>query len=406
MHTLQGMPDQGPRPTARRRRRLAIVAVALASALAGAAVAGSGSESQDDASAASPRTVESARKVAPTVLERSTRTARRLKLGQLAGQRLIVGVPGTNIPRGLRKMITRGETAGVILFADNFPSRAAGRRLVRRLQAIPRPFSLRAPLLITIDQEGGLVKRIDGAPAVSAAEMGRRGAAYSRQQGRLTGRNLRNVGANVNLAPVLDVGRPGGDISETNRAFGSSAAAVGATALPFAQGLRSAGVAATAKHFPGLGAVQINTDFAAQTIDLPKRTLRRVDQAPYRDFIAAGGELIMLSTAIYPAYSSRPAAFSREIATAELRRRLGFKGVTITDAMGTVAVNEFSGPAQATILAARAGVDLLLYTDYKSAQRARKALVRKLVDGKLKRARSNQAVGRILALREGLTDRP
>lgn len=341
----------------------------------------------------------------PTPLQRARRTATRLKPAQLAGQRLIVGVPGTSIPPALRGMIRRGETAGVILFADNLPSRAAGQRLIRRLQAIPRPAGLDDPLLVTIDQEGGLVKRIGGAPAVSAAEMARRGPAYSRRQGQLTGRNLGNLGANVNLAPVLDVGRPGGDIAETDRAFGSSAATVIKTALPFAKGLRSAGVAATAKHFPGLGAVHLNTDFAAQTIDLPKRTLRRVDQAPYRDFIAAGGELVMLSTAIYPAYSSRPAAFTRAIVTGELRRRLGFKGVTITDAMGTVAVNEFSGPNQAAILAARAGVDLLLYTDFGAAQQVRKALVGKLAAGKLKRAEAEQAVARVLALRGRLAAR-
>lgn len=388
-----------------RRRQLAIAAIAIVAAITGAAVASSGGGNQGRADTGIPAGTKSedastSAARAPSLLTQMTQTARRLKPGQLAGQRLITGLPGTSIPPGLRRMIARGHTAGVILFADNIPSRAAGRRLVERLQAIPRPRRLQQPLLVTIDQEGGLVKRIDGAPAASAAEMGRRGPAYSRRQGRLTGRNLRNLGANVNLAPVLDVGRPGGDISDTDRAFGSTAAAVRRTALAFADGLRATGVAATAKHFPGLGAVRMNTDFAAQTVNLPLRTLRRVDQAPYRDFIASGGDLIMLSTAIYPAYSDRPAAFSRKIVTGELRNRLGFKGVTITDAMGTVAVNEFSGPAQATILAAQAGVDLLLYTDYRAAQRAHKTLLRKLAEGKLKRPQFVRSAGRILALRE------
>lgn len=395
------MVRQVPNRSLKRRRRLVVITLALLAALVGA-VLGSGHDRAPQAHL-NPASSAALDPRPPGPQAQARRVARGLRLGQLAGQRLIAGVPGTTIPPALRQMITRGEIAGVILFADNFPSRAAGRRLIRRLQAIPRPKGLRSPLLITIDQEGGLVKRIDGAPAVSAAEMGRRGPTYSRRQGRLTGRNLRNVGVNVNLAPVLDVGRAGGDIAKTDRAFGTTAVAVARTALPFAQGLRSSGVAATAKHFPGLGAVSHNTDFAAQTIDLPKRTLRRVDQAPYRDFIAAGGELVMLSTAIYPAYSRRPAAFSPEIVTRELRRRLGFRGVTITDAMGTVAVNEFSGPAQATVLAARAGVDLLLYTDYRSAQRARKTLVAKLAEGKLKRAQSIQAVTRVLTLRQRLS---
>ncbi len=102
-----------------------------------------------------------------------------------------------------------GRVAGVVLFADNFPSRAAGRRLIAGLQAIRRPPALRDPLLVMIDQEGGLVKRVGGAPTASAAEMGARGGAFSREQGRRTAANLRELGVNVDLAPVLDVARPG-----------------------------------------------------------------------------------------------------------------------------------------------------------------------------------------------------
>ena len=82
----------------------------------------------------------------------------------------------------------------MILFSDNLPSRSAGRRLIARLQHVPRPKGVRDPLLVMIDQEGGLVKRIGGAPKASAEVMGARGPGFSRRQGRLTGRNLRNLG--------------------------------------------------------------------------------------------------------------------------------------------------------------------------------------------------------------------
>ena len=96
--------------------------------------------------------------------------------------------------------------------------------------------------------------------------------------------------------------------------------------MPFASGLQSGGVAATGKHFPGLGDASLNTDDAVQRIGLSRQALRRVDAAPYRAFVAAGGELVMLSTAIYPAFSPRPAAFSAAIAAGRvlrLRHRLG-----------------------------------------------------------------------------------
>ena len=252
------------------------------------------------------------------------------------------------------------------------------------------------------DQEGGLVKRLDGPPDASAAAMGARGAAYSREQGRLTGESLGGAGVNVDLAPVLDVARPGGTIAATERGFGSTAAAVAATAIPFAEGLREAGVAATAKHFPGFGAARANTDFAVERVGLSKATLRRVDEAPYRRFVAAGGELVMLSTAIYPALSSQPAAFSRAVARGELRGRLGFEGVSITDALETVAVRDFGGPAEAGLAAARAGVDLLLFTEPRAAARARGALLRGLRSNALSRAPFEVSVGRVLRLRHRL----
>jgi len=365
-----------------RRRRLAALAI-LTGLAAGAFAFGA---TLGDGSAPAPR---------PSV---ASTLAPRL----LAGERLIAGVPGTGISPKLKAAIRRGELAGVVLFAASFPSRAAGRRLIRELQRIKRPKALRSPLLIMVDQEGGQVKRVPGAPTASAQEMGQSGPAFSRRQGRRTARDLRGVGVNVDLAPVLDVGRPGGDIAATERAFGATARRVAATAVPFAQALQAGGVAATAKHFPGFGAARENTDFAVQRIGLSKRKLRAVDEAPYRRFIAAGGDLVMLSTAIYPAFSPKPAAFARPLATGELRGRLGFEGVSVTDALQTVAVAHFGGPRKAALAAARAGTDLLLFTDLSAAASARRALVAKLRAGRLDRAEFEASVERVLALREGL----
>jgi beta-N-acetylhexosaminidase len=332
----------------------------------------------------------------------SPSAASRLTAPQLVGQRIVLGFAGNRVPGAVRRTIGEGGAAGVVLFADNLPSRAAARNLIAELEAIPHPPGLRDPLLVMTDQEGGQVKRLDGPPDASAAAMAAAGAAYSREQGRAAGGSLRELGINVDLAPVLDVARAGGAIARTERAFGASAAAVAETAVPFARGLREAGVAATAKHFPGFGAARANTDFSVQRIALSRSELRRVDQAPYRPFIAAGGELVMLSTAIYPAFSPRPAAFSRAIATGELRRRLGFEGVSITDALETVAVRDFGGPAQAGLAAAEAGTDLLLFTAPGPAARARGALLRGLRSGALPRAAFEESVGRVLRLRHRL----
>jgi len=327
------------------------------------------------------------------------RPAESLSLKQLAGERIVTGLGGTSISPALRAAIREGKVAGVVLFAANFPSRAAGRRLIARLQSIPRPAKLRDPLLIMVDQEGGEVKRLGGAPTASAREMGARGTAFSARQGRLTAANLRDVGVNVDLAPVLDVERPGGTIAETERSFGASAARVSATAIPFAKALQDGGIAATGKHFPGFGAARENTDFSVERIDLSKHELRTVDEKPYAAFAAAGGKLVMLSTAVYPALSEDPAAFTRSIATGELRNRLGFAGVSITDSLETPAVEHFGGSGRAAVAGARAGVDLLLFAHLGPAQAAWRALVAKLHAGALDREEFEAAAERVLELR-------
>lgn len=364
-----------------RRRKVALVALALLAIGAFACGATLGDET-----AAPPK---------PDLAET-------LSAQQLAGERIIVGLPGTSISKGLRAAIGAGRVAGVVLFAENFPSRAAGKRLIARLQGIERPPKLRDPLLIMVDQEGGLVKRVSGAPTVSAQEMGARGADFSARQARATAVNLRELGINVDLAPVLDVGRPGGVIAETERSFGSTAAKVEATAIPFAKALQAGGVAATAKHFPGFGAATENTDFSVERIDLSKEDLRAIDEKPYRAFAAAGGKLVMLSTAIYPAFSDRPAAFTRAIATGELRKRLGFQGVSITDALETPAVEDFGGTAKVAVAGARAGADLLLYARLGPAERAWKALVSKLRAGRFDREEFEESAQRVLDLRSAM----
>jgi beta-N-acetylhexosaminidase len=362
----------------RRRIALGVLACAAAGAFAFGATLGDGAapESEDVATTLSPRL--------------------------LAGERIVVGLSGTEVSPRLRAAIRRGKIAGVVLFAANFPSRAAGRRLIRQLQGIRRPPGLRDPLLIMVDQEGGQVKRVHGAPTTSAAEMGARGAAFSARQGRRTAANLRDLGINVDLAPVLDVGRPGGVIAATERSFGATARRVRETAVPFARALKAGGVAASAKHFPGFGAAGENTDFAVERIGLSKGELRRVDEAPYRSFAAASGNLVMLSTAIYPAFSDRPAAFTRAIATGELRSRLGFEGVSITDALETVAVRRFGGPGKAALAGARAGADLLLFAQLAPAEEAWRALLAKLRSGQLDRGEFELAAQRVLDLRAAL----
>lgn len=319
---------------------------------------------------------------------------------QLAGQRLIAGFVGTRPPAGLRRMIGRGRLAGVILFAGNVEGRRATARLISSLQRIPRPTGLDAPLLVMVDQEGGPVKRLEGPPSASAEEMGARGTAFASGQGAATARSLRGYGFNVDLAPVLDVGRRGSAIADEHRSFGRRPARVIGTAVNgFAGALREGGIAATAKHFPGFGAAEVNTDLAAQRIEVGPAKLRRIDEAPFEAFADAGGQLVMLALASYRGFGERPAALTRAIATGELRERVGFEGVSITDSLDAAAVQSFADRGRVATLAAAAGCDLLLYGSWRTARTAASALRRELRSGQLDREEFEASVKRVLALR-------
>ena len=323
----------------------------------------------------------------------------RLTVRQLAGQRIIIGWAGPRVPSWLLARVRRGEVGGVIAFSRNVRSRSALAAQLRRLQRISRP--LAAPLLTMIDQEGGLVARLPGAPSGSPAQMGRRGPAHVRRQGRLTAANLRRAGVSVNLAPVVDLGRPGSYQARTGRAFARSPAAVAALGGAFARGLQEGGVAATLKHFPGLGAVSRDEDALIQTVRLSRATLRRADELPFAAGIRAGTRLVMTSTARYPALDgNRVALLSRRITTSELRGRLGFRGVVITDDLDVTAMRRLAGPGRLAVRASAAGNDLLLFAqDPGRARRGLSAVVAAVRAGRLSRAELVASVRRVVALR-------
>ncbi len=329
---------------------------------------------------------------------------------QLAGQRVIATFRDTGTPGPqLRRLIRRGELAGVILFSREAPDIAAARRLADQLQAEARRSPLPLPLLVMIDQEGGDgrttgARRLrDAPPRRSAAQMGAAGTATARASGREAGRALRRAGVNVNLAPVADVGRAGAALRREGRTFGSSVRAVGRLTAAFVTGQRSSGVASTLKHFPGFGAARVNTDDAPARIGLSTSTLRRVDEAAFVPGLKAGAKLVMLSNAVYPALDTLPATLSRRIAHTELRTRLRFGGVSVSDDLEATGLNRYGSPATRALRSARAGVDLvLLGRRASSAVAAHERLTAAVTDGRVPRAQAEAAARRVLALRSSL----
>lgn len=330
-------------------------------------------------------------------------TAATLTLEQAVGQRIVASLPGTTVPDALARRVRRGQVAGVILFSRNIASRAQLRALTTRLQDERRrgPRALRdRPLLVMIDQEGGLVKRLPGAPSRSAAAIGATSStAVARAEGLATARNLRGVGVNVNLAPVLDVGQPGSSMRALGRTYGDTPAEVIALGGAFADGLAAGGVAACAKHFPGLGRAPADQDLRINRIGASRAALRAVDEAPFRAAAQRGIALTMISSAVYPAFDGRPAMFSPLVAIGELRDRVGFGGVAITDDLEVPALAHLS-PERKALAAVAAGNDLLLFAQSAAAaDRGAAALVRAVRAGGIPRGAIDLGADRVLALR-------
>lgn len=313
---------------------------------------------------------------------------------RLLGQRIMVGVTGTYPSGALLRAVRAGAVGSVILFRQNITSRRQLQTLTGALQAAARAGG-NPPLLISTDQEGGQVKRLPaGPPTLSPPQMRSSSTAYS--QGLATGRYLRSLGINWDLAPVLDVPTFGGAfIWRQGRAFSLRSGTVARLGTQFALGLQRGGVAATGKHFPGVGTARVDTDNQLDELH-PSASQLQGALLPYRTAIPRGLDSVMLSTAGFPSLdrSGAPAALSRPIATGLLRGQLRFGGVTITDALGTPTGHD---EVTAGALAAAAGADVLLYTD--SAPGVLRALERALRDGRLSQAEAVASYQRIVALK-------
>jgi beta-N-acetylhexosaminidase len=316
----------------------------------------------------------------------------RLTLREQVGQLLVSSFDEPAAPDYIRRRLRAGETAGVILFDRNGGPERHWRALTRSLQR-----EADGEALIMVDQEGGPVRTVTFAgPAAGQPFQG--GPAAVEAAAREAARELRSVGVNVNLAPVADVAAPGSALGA--RAFAGDASAVAASTRASISGMREARVAATAKHFPGLGASPANTDDASVTLDVGRPTMDERELPPFEAAIAERVPLVMLSHALYPALDpERIASQSSRVVSGLLRGRLGFGGATVTDSIEAQAVLDRSGVAAAAERSIEAGVDLVLMTGSGSWNEVFPRLLERARESSAFRGRVRESAGRVLELK-------
>ncbi len=298
--------------------------------------------------------------------------------------------------RSFLARIRGGKMGGVIFLGNDWLTRAKVKRITGQLQQAA--CTRGEPLLIALDQEGGIVKRLSWAPP-SEAPADMKSPADAHAQAAAAAAALRESGVDIDFAPVVDTPSSAANFLGT-RAFSRSRTWNAAMAKAFVGGLQQNGIAATAKHFPGLGLAGGNTDNGQITINASRSKIEP-GLLPFQAAVNAGVKLVMVNTAIYPHLdpSRNPAAFSSKIINGILRRQLGFTGVTVTDSLTAPAPEAIPHAATHAMLA---GSDLLIWGGEAASEQGYATLVADAPGSTALRARLAQAAGRIRTLKAWL----
>lgn len=355
-------------------------AVALAALTLGAALAvGCGAEKASE----KPLTMD----------ERVEQVVSSMSYKEKIGQMLMIGIKGTELNDDSRYMLTQYHAGGIILFDRNLADAAQTKKLISDLQAASDE---KVPLFIAIDEEGGRVVR--GAefiePEASQREIGAAGD-VTRAEGaaRRTGERLRELGFNVNLAPVADV-------SGDDRSFSADSATVIDFLRAATQGYESTHIMYALKHFPGIGRGTVDSHDDVSRIEASREELA-ADLAPFRTIIderEPESYMVLVSHLIYPAYDGEnPASLSRAIQTDLLRGELGYRGIIITDDTEMGALARHNRARELGVRAVLAGADIVLVChEYATETETYLGLLDAYERGELTDARLDESVRRIV----------
>jgi beta-N-acetylhexosaminidase len=290
---------------------------------------------------------------------------------------LMLDVAGLELTAADRELLAAPAVGGVILFTRNYASREQLNALTRSIHALRTP-----PLIVSVDHEGGRVQRFrEGFTALPSAHLigrqydidPRSAHALAEDVGYILAAELLACGVDLSFAPVLDLAR---GVSEVigDRAFHRDPGVVGELGQACMTGMRAAGMAAVAKHFPGHGAV-VADSHVSQPVD--RRFLEEIeeDMAPFARLVRAGAAGMMMAHVVYPALDSLPASLSQRWIHGLLRQQLDFRGVVCCDDLSMAGAAVTADPLERARLALAAGCDLLLVcNDRAAAERLVEAL--------------------------------
>jgi beta-N-acetylhexosaminidase len=335
------------------------------------------------------------------------KTSKELTVQEAIGQVMMAGFDALTPNEHIKDVIKNYKVGNIILFARNIQSPKQLFTLTKSLQEFAMK-ELGIPLLISIDQEGGMVTRIKdeatffpGAMTIAATN----DVSNAYQVGRDMGKELHYLGVNMNLAPTMDINNNPYNPVIGVRSYSDDPKTVSAFGTAFINGLQEH-VIATAKHFPGHGDTNVDSHLALPTIDITQERFESVELVPFQAAIEAGVKAIMSSHIYFPLINEdgRPTTLSKQSLTGLLRNRLGYDGLIITDSMEMKGIQHHYETPNAAVMALEAGADLICVSHDKMLQINTVYRIQEAIDhGELSTDLLYEHVDRILRYKREIT---
>ncbi|MFG6113551.1 glycoside hydrolase family 3 protein [Halobacillus sp. MO56] len=308
----------------------------------------------------------------------------------------------------IEQLVKEYHLGGVILFRENVVTTEQTAKLVTEYQQAAEKYGL----LLTIDQEGGIVTRLQSGTDMpgNMALGATRSTDIAQNVGQAIGEELASLGINMNLAPVMDVNNNPDNPVIGVRSFGGDPELVAEMGVAYTEGLQSTGVAATAKHFPGHGDTAVDSHLGLPEVPHDKERLKEVELYPFQKAMEAGIDAIMTAHVTFPKIDDTkvtsqktgeeialPATLSPKVLTGLMREEMGYEGVIITDALNMKAIADHFGPVDAVIRSVKAGTDIVLMPV--GLEEVADGLLEAIETGEISEATIENSVERILTLK-------
>lgn len=333
-----------------------------------------------------------------TIDEKVDKTVESMSQTEKLGQMVMIGIQGTKVDDDSLYMLHQFHMGGVILFDRNMDSLEQVKQLTSDLQAQSNE---KVPLFIGIDEEGGDVVRMAEklTPPPSQKEIGATGDIEQAKTWAIkTAKSLKDMGINVNFAPVADVG------SNDKRSYSTDTNTVIDFVRAATKGYQQENIIYSLKHFPGIGKGKVDSHIDSSSIDVAKEILMTEDILPFKTIIDESDPndyFILVSHLKYPALDEEyPASLSSKIMTDLLRNKLGYKGIIITDDMEMGAVANHNDFRSIGVNAVKAGADIVLVChEYEHQQEVYLGLLDAVNSGEISQERIDESVKRIIKVK-------